>query len=188
MGLSNDSMDAPKKNSLQIKGVQLTITNYSENFCTIELIDKKKILKNSDLIAFLFFVFSAIYSYLWVEKFFNVVLLLFLSSLPASLVVIEQRNYTVREEILVLKCHGIQINSYKRSDNPFKTEFVEWDRVEDVLINEGIKYYKYFYYLVIVTKDKNGGPRLIVPFDTFNARVEILIQIWRELKKSFGRT
>ncbi|MES1922331.1 hypothetical protein MHBO_003839 [Bonamia ostreae] len=178
-------MDSNKQ-FYKLRGLELQIKTFSDEFSSIELIDKKKIFNNFDLFAFLFFVLASMYVYLYVEKLSSVVIVLFLCSLPASFVVIDKRNYTLKEEMLILENHGLQINRYKRKNEPFKSVFISWDQIEDVLINEGINFYKYFYYVAIVVREKDGSKSVVIPFETFNAKIEILMEIWKDLRCKIG--
>jgi hypothetical protein len=85
------------------------------------------------------------------------------ASLVYSVVTTRLTNLTRRmtESLLVMRDLGVQVGTRYYSGRERKV-FIERQRIESVIINEGIQTWAIFYYMAILVK---GQERMVLPFE-----------------------
>ncbi|CRG96464.1 phosphatidylinositol N-acetylglucosaminyltransferase subunit H, putative [Plasmodium gallinaceum] len=152
-----------------------------EHLCGIEYISEKK--EKRKFVFFVLFIFSLYYmyyiytahkqGYLTIDEF--QILLFFLYIL---LIITYLNNYSI-EKLLLINNIGIQIEK----ENLFKhhLKFICANDIKSVFINEVIYIFEISPYLCLTLKNNN----LIVVFEDFNLEMKNLVNIYRDIKKTF---
>lgn len=88
-----------------------------------------------------------------------------------------------QESLLVISGHGVQLEKvYFGGRRAF--QFIEIDKIEKVIINEGFRSQDVIYYLGFMMKNQNI---LILPFESIFPRLNHLIDIYKEIKPILKR-
>lgn len=91
---------------------------------------------------------------------------------------------TLRQEsILVISGHGVQLEKVYFGGRKV-SQFIELDKIEKVIINEGFRSQDVIYYLAFIMKNQN---KLILPFESIIPRLNHLIDIYKEIKPILQR-
>ena len=83
------------------------------------------------------------------------------------------------ECITVLPTFGIEFSSRWYCGYAY-SEFVVWDEIDTIIINEGFRMFEVHYYLAILPHHQR---KLYLPLKQFTPRLDILLPIYKEIKQ-----
>lgn len=79
------------------------------------------------------------------------------------------------ESLLVMRDLGVQVGTRYYSGRERKV-FIERQRIESIIINEGIQTWAIFYYMAILVK---GQERMVLPFEHVFPRLHVILPVYK---------
>merc|ERR1719461_512461 len=83
------------------------------------------------------------------------------------------------ERITILPTFGIEF-AHIWYTGQTQSEFIVWDEIDTVIINEGFRMFQVHYYLAILPTHQR---KLYLPFKRMLPRLDILLPIYKEIKQ-----
>ncbi|NP_001297852.1 phosphatidylinositol N-acetylglucosaminyltransferase subunit H [Esox lucius] len=93
------------------------------------------------------------------------------------------------ETLLVIGSLGVQVSSSYASGRE-STDFIEMDKIKDIVINEAIHMQRVIYYLCILLKDPSdpSGVSSVVPlFQSSKPRLNCLVKVYRSCQEILAK-